>query len=72
MLGMRMSCGLSDAFVQEACSVVPRVRAILDELAERGLCAHVNGCFVPTERGWLCGNEIFSALLDSSTPYNAL
>ena len=66
MLGMRMSCGLSDAFVQQASSVIPRLHAILNELAERGLCAHINGRFVPTERGWLCGNEIFCALLDAN------
>ena len=66
MLGMRMSCGLSDVFVQQASSVIPRLHAILNELAERGLCAYINGRFVPTERGWLCGNEIFCALLDAN------
>ena len=33
-------------------------------LAEQGLCEHVDGRWRPTERGWLCGNQLYGALFD--------
>ena len=33
-------------------------------LAEQGLCEHVDRRWRPTERGWLCGNQLYGALFD--------
>ena len=64
MLGMRMSCGISDDLVQRAVQLLPKTPETLDVLAEQGLCEHVEGRWRPTERGWLCGNQLYGALFD--------
>ena len=64
MLGMRMSRGISDDLVQRAAQLLPKTRETLDALAEQGLCEHVDGRWRPTERGWLCGNQLYGALFD--------
>ena len=64
MLGMRMSQGVSDKLVHRAAQLLPKAPATLDALAEQGLCEHVNGRWRPTERGWLCGNQLYGALFD--------
>ena len=38
--------------------------AALEELEADGLVAHEHGRWVPTHRGWLCGNELYGRLLD--------
>ncbi|WP_302964234.1 radical SAM family heme chaperone HemW [uncultured Adlercreutzia sp.] len=40
------------------------VAAALFELASLGLAEHAGGRWRPTERGWLCGNELYGRLLD--------
>ena len=35
-----------------------------DELEEAGLVEQVEGRFRPTDRGWLCGNELYGRLYD--------
>ena len=64
MLGMRMSQGVSDELVQRAAQLLPKTPATFDTLAEQGLCEHVDGRWRPTERGWLCGNQLYGALFD--------
>ena len=64
MLGMRMSRGISDELVQRAAQLLPKTLETLAELAETGLCEHVDGLWRPTERGWLCGNQLYGALFD--------
>ena len=64
MLGMRMSRGISDELVQRAAQLLPETWETLTELAEAGLCEHVDGRWRPTERGWLCGNQLYGALFD--------
>ena len=64
MLGMRMSRGISDQLVQRAAQLLPETWETLAELAEAGLCEHVDGRWRPTERGWLCGNQLYGALFD--------
>ena len=64
MLGMRMSRGIPDDLVQRAAQLLPKTSETLDALAEQGLCAHVEGRWRPTERGWLCGNQLYGALFD--------
>jgi len=64
MLGMRMSRGISDDLVQRAAQLLRKTSETLDALAEQGLCEHVDGRWRPTERGWLCGNQLYGALFD--------
>lgn len=64
MLGMRMARGVTDEAVARVAQLLPAVPGVLDELAERGLVVHRNGAWQPTERGWLCGNELYGALFD--------
>ena len=64
MLGMRMACGVSDKRLEDACTFVTEARSAFEELAEEGLVVHRNGRWMPTEKGWLCGNDLYAALLD--------
>lgn len=64
MLGMRMSRGVSDELVTQAESQLPDVQRVLEELAQQGLATHEGNRWRPTERGWLCGNDLYGALFD--------
>lgn len=71
MLGMRMAWGVSDARVSQAAAVIdgagaegPSVAEAFAELSALGLVEHAGGRWRPTERGWLCGNELYGRLLD--------
>lgn len=63
MLGMRMARGVSDDKVTAASAFFDALAA-LEELEADGLVAHKHGRWVPTHRGWLCGNELYGRLLD--------
>ena len=76
MLGMRRANGVSDARVTAAAAVIDgadagspggEVRSVAEafaELSALGLVEHAGGRWRPTERGWLCGNELYGRLLD--------
>ncbi len=64
MLGMRMSRGVSAEKVQAVEALVPNTRSAFATLEEKGLVAKRAGRFVPSEKGWLYGNEIFATLLE--------
>lgn len=64
MLGMRMSKGISDKRLDQACQFVPRAHDVFAALIERGLVVHHDGRYKPTQLGWLCGNELYSAILE--------
>ena len=64
MLGMRMTAGVPDAQVAAASRLVEGAPAVFEELAALGLAVHEGGRWRPTERGWLCGNELYGRLLD--------
>lgn len=64
MLGMRMSLGVSEETLSRACVLAPELRGVMEGLVERGLVAHEGGRWRPTERGWLCGNELYGAIFD--------
>ncbi|MBE6466079.1 radical SAM family heme chaperone HemW [Denitrobacterium detoxificans] len=64
MLGMRMSRGVSERTLSRACELAPELRAVMESLVERGLVRHCDGRWQPTERGWLCGNELYGAIFD--------
>ena len=64
MLGMRMTRGVSDEHVARTAALLPDDLAVLEELAQEGLVVHEDGRWRPTERGWLCGNELYGRLYD--------
>lgn len=64
MLGMRMSDGVSDDRVNRASAYLPRLNDTFLKLIHDGLVVHENGRYRPTERGWLCGNELYAAIFD--------
>ena len=64
MLGMRMSEGVLQELIDHATALIPRTPDVVGDLAERGLVFNENGRLKPTEKGWLCGNELYGALLD--------
>ncbi len=67
MLGMRRSCGVSLEEVERVTQLLPALRQVLSDLEARGLVVRDAGRYKPTERGWLCGNELYGALLDSAS-----
>lgn len=64
MLGMRMSQGVTQDLVDRAAALIPETVQVLSDLEERGLLVRKGRRYTPTERGWLCGNELYGALLD--------
>ncbi|WP_080797326.1 radical SAM family heme chaperone HemW [Arabiibacter massiliensis] len=64
MLGMRMSRGVPDAQAERADALGLGATQAFAELAEQGLVVHEDGRWRPTERGWLCGNDLYGRLLD--------
>ena len=64
MLGMRLTRGVSEDFVQRAETVLSGVSDALANLETEGLVVHRDGRWCPTARGWLCGNELYGTLFD--------
>lgn len=62
MLGMRMSEGIAEDLVEACAFFTPGIHDELDRLAEAGLVEHKDMRWVPTRRGWLCGNDVFGAI----------
>ena len=64
MLAMRMSRGVAASRVEAAESLLPGATACFDELCDVGLARLEGGSYRPTERGWLCGNELYGRIFD--------
>ena len=64
MLGMRMSRGVTDDRLQRACELIPEAAQTMRALADDGYVVHENGAWRPTQLGWLCGNDLYSRILD--------
>ncbi len=64
MLGMRMACGIADERLAQAACFLSEAPDVMRELESEGLITHVDGRWRPTQRGWLCGNELYARLLD--------
>lgn len=63
MLAFRRSDGLPARKAAELCHVVSELGPVLETLMGEGLVDRTaDGSLVPTERGWLMGNEIFGAI----------
>lgn len=64
MLAMRMARGADADLIARVQSLVPAASSVIDGLERRGLLRREGDRVVPTERGWLCGNELYGELLD--------
>ena len=64
MLGMRMSKGVSQAFVQKVDHLVPNTLATLEDLCQEGYVQLCEKRYRPTEKGWLFGNVLYGRILD--------
>lgn len=64
MLGMRMACGVSVDRVADARDDLPAVDEAFRKLEAAGLVFCSEGRYRPTEKGWLCGNELYGELID--------
>ncbi len=64
MLGFRMSRGVTDEKIQESTDLLPDLPNKLKELEDKGLIKRDEGAFVPTQKGWLCGNELYGEIFD--------
>ena len=64
MLGMRMARGVSDERVASALEWIPNALDELESLEADGYVEHIDGRWRPTRLGWLCGNDLYSRLLD--------
>lgn len=64
MLAMRMARGVSDDQVAKAAKLLPEAPQEFAQLEALGLVRRQKGRWKPTEKGWLCGNELYGRLLD--------
>lgn len=64
MLAMRMSAGLDAARLHAMAVQVPRLLDAAARAVELSLARWSDGRLVPTERGWLMGNELYSLFWD--------
>lgn len=62
MLGMRMTRGVSHERVDQAKIYLNGVDQAFANLQDKGLVACTDEGFAPTEKGWLCGNELYGEL----------
>lgn len=67
MLAARTTFGIGRELQERAYEAIGQeaVDATIDDLCERGLLEQVaSGAYVPTQQGWLLGNEVYGALWD--------
>ena len=64
MLGMRMARGISDERLEAAGAYLPDALETMRSLEEDGYVEHAESRWRPTRQGWLCGNDLYSRLLD--------
>ena len=64
MLGMRMSNGISDEFLDWARILLPEAPDTFISLEAEGYVSHQNGRWVPTHKGWLFGNHLYGRILE--------
>lgn len=71
MLRMRMSEGVSINELSKASQILPQAKETFERLVEDGFVerfqpGEANESYRPSHKGWLCGNELYAAILDLS------
>lgn len=64
MLAMRTRFGISEELANKARAQLKNFDTAINALAKTGLIKESDGCYIPTEKGWLCGNELYIKLMD--------
>lgn len=64
MCAMRMSKGIDDQRISHIETILPNVADRMQELSDIGLVKREGSAWVPTQKGWLLGNELYGALLE--------
>lgn len=63
MLLMRLKSGVSDEKCEVAREYLPNLMSVLEDLQNKGLIKHEDCAYMPTSKGWLCGNELYMEIL---------
>ena len=64
MLAMRTRFGISAELANKARGQLKNFNTTIEDLIKAGLVKESSGAYVPTEKGWLCGNELYIKLMD--------
>ena len=64
MLAMRTRFGIGPELAKKGKENLKDFEKTINMLIEAGLVKENEGSFVPTEKGWLCGNELYIKLMD--------
>ena len=64
MLGMRMSKGISDEFLEWASILLPEAPEAFASLEDEGYIVHQAARWMPTHKGWLFGNHLYGRILE--------
>lgn len=64
MLAMRTTRGITEDELAHAAYVLPEAMSVFEGLVRDGLAKREHGHFVPTELGWLCGNELYGRIFE--------
>lgn len=64
MLKMRMKRGINKKEIEDAKKHLDNVQQCFDNLIELGLVQKTGDRYVPTHKGWLCGNELYGDIFD--------
>lgn len=63
MLLMRLKSGVSDEKCEIASKYLPNLMNALEDLQNKGLIKDECNAYIPTSKGWLCGNELYMKIL---------
>lgn len=66
MLRMRLRDGVPTGLFEQAVGEVHALGDHMDALVGKGLVEVRDDRLIPTDRGWLCGNEVFGSLWDAA------
>lgn len=64
MLSMRTKYGCRQSMIDKANNLIDGVSDEFDNLEYLGLVKKENDSYIPTKKGWLCGNDLYSKLLE--------
>ena len=67
MLGMRKSSGVPIAHIERVAHELPSILGCMEELVQLGLVEKTSDAYIPTELGWLCGNELYGKIYELAT-----
>ena len=67
MLGMRLATGIPRARFELLLQQAPRLLQAANQVVNDGLATWQNNRLMPTDRGWLLGNQLYGAMWDCAS-----